>query len=211
MMRISKAVHLILALGAGCACLLAADAPSVRKDVMELGVFVGSNFAPGRDGATFDGFRPMGGGNVTYSIGKYILPYVEYSYFPEVHGSYRPTGATRTIDYSTQIHDFHGGVHLRTEPIPGTKLVPYAVFGIGGVRVNFTGTETYDDGSMGTLPAESAVLPSINYGGGLRYYFNENFGIRGEMKGYRPFNGTDRLTQSFGKFEFGIFWQKKVK
>jgi hypothetical protein len=211
LIRLPQAARLVLALSAACACLPAADAPSVRKGVMELGAFAGANFAPGQNGATFDGFRAMGGGNVTYSYWKYILPYAEYGYFPEIQGSYRPTGATRRIDYTTQIHDFHGGVHLRTEPIPGTKLVPYAVFGFGGVRVNFTGKEYYDNGDIAGLPKESAMLPCVNYGGGLRYYFNENFGIRGEMKGYRPFSGTERLTQSFGKVEFGIFWQKKLR
>ena len=211
MIRLPQAVRLVLALSVASACLPGADAPSVRKDVMELGAFVGSNFAPGQNGATFDGFRAMGGGNVTYSLWKYILPYAEYSYFPEIQGTFRPSGATRTIDYSSQIHDIHGGVHLRTEPIPGTKLVPYAVLGFGVVRLNLAGTENYDSGDIITLPKETAVLPCVNYGGGLRYYFNENFGVRAEMKGYRPFNGAARLTQSFGKFEFGIFWQKKLR
>ncbi len=211
MFRILQLSLLALTLSATCPCLYAADAPSVRKDVFEFGAFVGSNFAPGQNGANFDGFRAMGGGNVTYSIHKWVLPYFEYGYFPEVAGSFRPEGATRRIDYTNTIHDFHGGVHLRTDPIPGTGLVPYAVIGFGGVHTSFTGTEFYDNGSEATLPKESAMLPCFNVGGGLRYYFNENFGIRGEMKFYRPFNGTDRLTQGFGKVEFGIFWQKKVK
>lgn len=211
MFRAFQILSLCLLLSAPCALVFGADAPSVRKGVMELGAFGGANFAPGQDGATFDGFRAMGGGNVTYSVTKYILPYAEYGYFPEIQGSYRPEGATRRIDYTNQIHDFHGGAHLRTEPIPGTGLVPYAVIGFGMVRTSFTGKEYYDNGSIAVLPKESAVLPAVNFGGGLRYYFNENFGIRGEMKLYRPFNGTDRLTQAFGKVEFGIFWQKKLR
>ena len=47
----------------------------VRAGSFEVGGFVGSSYG-------IDQFRVMGGGNATYAVNKYLLPYVEFSYFP---------------------------------------------------------------------------------------------------------------------------------
>src|ERR1041385_2411668 len=99
----------------------------VRPNSFEVGGFAGASYG-------IDKFRGMGGGNVTYAINKYILPYVEYSYFPGIgrvqNGVFAGTGNPYRLTYSIPLSDFHGGVHIRI-PIREKPIVPYAVFGMG--------------------------------------------------------------------------------
>lgn len=197
---------------------LAQDAPSVRKNAFEVGGFIGANFAKSAEGATFDRFRAMGGGNVTYSVLTWLLPYAEYGYFPELSGSFKPDAET-TVDYKNKVHDLHFGVHMR-KTIPRIQLVPYAVLGYGGLRVTSSGLQLLEyldrnTGQMVTeripLSAQSQWISAFNYGAGLRYYVGENWGIRGELKLYKPFSDNDRFNRFFGKAEFGVFYQSGTR
>ena len=49
----------------------------IRPGSFEIGPFLGASYG-------IDETRVMGGGNVTFAINKYILPYVEYSYLPGI-------------------------------------------------------------------------------------------------------------------------------
>jgi hypothetical protein len=197
----------------GCAVLCVSTAPAIfaqsaphlSANTFEVGGFVGGSYG-------IDSWRIMGGGNVTYGINRYILPYAEFSYFPginrKIEGTFPTTGQPYSIVFDVPITDFHGGVHIRL-PIKESKVVPYLVFGLGMLRsaeTNYRATFSNPDGTRDEL---SGSVPSstdfaFNTGGGLRYYLNQRLGFRVEAKVYKP-SGT--FTNPFGKVEGGFFIQ----
>lgn len=185
-------------------CFAQGGGSFVRSGSFEVGGFVGASYG-------VDQFRVMGGGNVTYAVNKWILPYAEYSYFPGIARSVNLNlpGITGSQTISAPLSDFHGGVHIRV-PIRESPIVPYAVFGVGGltrfehtVNVSYVGA----DGLNHTIPTQvlGGTDAAINFGGGLRYYVNQRFGLRVEAKGYKTVNSD--FTPVFGKVEFGFFYQ----
>jgi hypothetical protein len=182
----------------------------VRAGSFEVGPFVGASYG-------IDQFRGMGGGNVTFAINKYILPYAEYSYFPGIGRTtttlFPGTQSSFTQVTSYPLSDFHGGVHIRF-PIHESPVVPYAVIGLGGLRQSARMiTINYKDingnpATAGPLPVPAQTDFTVNFGGGIRYYLSQRYGIRVEAKGYRPSGGSaNPVTSSFGKVEFGFFFQ----
>jgi hypothetical protein len=184
----------------------AAQVAVVRSGSFEIGGFVGASYG-------VDAFRAMGGGNVTYAVNRWLLPYVEYSYFPGIARSIsQPVpglpGVSAQTTYSAPLSDFHGGVHIRI-PIRESRVVPYLVFGLGGLthfsrttNLTYTGADGLSHNFTGTDPGGTDF--AVNFGGGLRYYVNQRFGFRLEAKGYKA-NGS--ITDTFGKVEAGFFYQ----
>jgi hypothetical protein len=179
----------------------------VRSGSFEVGPFLGASYG-------VDKFRFMGGGNVTFAINKYILPYAEYSYFPGIGrvttSFFSGSSATFTSSTSFPLSDFHGGVHIRI-PIRESPVVPYAVFGLGGLtHFSRTITATFLDASG--KPVQQPFMISsgtdfaVNFGGGIRYYISQRFGVRVEAKGYHP-SGSSPVSSTFGKVEAGFFFQ----
>jgi hypothetical protein len=190
---------------------------------IEIGGFVGATYG-------ISAYGVMGGGNVSYSINKHILPYVEYSYFPnlerEVGGRVGnvPTGDPYFADYKVAGNDFHGGLHYRF-PIKESRIVPYAVFGVGRMGYS-SGKVNLQYRSFGTLhdacpPSNEFCFSSpgggnvaINFGGGLRFYTHPRFGFRIEAKGYKPYGepasnfagATPGYSSPFLKVEGGVFF-----
>jgi hypothetical protein len=155
----------------------------------------------------------MVGGNVTIAVNRFVLPYVEYTYLPQVA---RPTiissvglGTTATVDRNISFSDFHGGIHIRV-PIHESPVVPYLAVGLGAlthfdqdVRVTFRNA----DGTTQTqtLTQTGGSDFAFNAGGGLRFYLRgPRFGFRAEAKVYKP---TGLFNNVFGKVEGGIFYQ----
>jgi hypothetical protein len=176
----------------------------VRTGSFEIDPFVGASYG-------IDETRFMGGGNISFAVSKNILPYVEYSYFPgigrNVTGTFSGTGAPYSEHFAIPLSDFHGGVHIRI-PIHESPIVPYAVFGVGGLTHAQT-TKTASFTSSGTtqevpLQVDGGTDFAFNFGGGLRYYLNSRYGFRVEAKAYKP---TGAFNQVFGKAEFGFFIQ----
>ncbi|HLK68528.1 MAG TPA: hypothetical protein VKU19_34080 [Bryobacteraceae bacterium] len=185
--------------------------PLVRQGSFEIGPFVGTTYGIGN-------FRLMGGGNVTYAVNKYILPYFEYSYFPGIgktsFGLTLPDGTPLNLVLHTiPLSDFHGGVHIRL-PIHEKPVVPYLSVAFGGLY-NPTTTVTANYMVFGQNVSQSLIVPgnvnpAFNAGGGIRYYLNQRFGLRVEAKGYKPFNrfiGPGTEVNAFGKVEAGFFYQ----
>jgi hypothetical protein len=178
----------------------------VRSGSFEVGGFVGASYG-------VDKFRVMGGGNGTYAINKWLLPYVEYSYFPGVARkiSQPIAGLSNTVangTFSLPLSDFHGGVHIRL-PIRESPIVPYLVFGVGTlthfkkpVDLSYLGADNVTHSFATTDPGGTDF--SVNFGGGLRYYINQRFGLRVEAKAYKP---NSSITSVFGKVEGGFFFQ----
>src|SRR4051812_32899558 len=96
-------------------------APSVRAGISEVGLYGGASYGA-------DSFRPMFGVNYSYSVNRFLLPYVEFSLFPELL-RVKETQANR-IEGTARLIDFHGGIHIRAAR-PESRFVPYAVLGFG--------------------------------------------------------------------------------
>lgn len=184
-----------------------AQSSAVRSGSIEAGGFVGASYG-------IDKLHPMGGGNITYAVNKWILPYFEYSYFPGIgHQSALALSPTVTLthNYTLPYSDVHGGVHIRI-PIAEKPIVPYVVFGLGTI-IYPSRTDTFTGTISGQPITQSVPVPggddfTINFGGGLRYYMGQSgkVGIRAEAKGYRIMEGAFSGT-TFGKVEFGFFYQ----
>lgn len=193
------------------ASVACAQVPAIRGGSVEVGGFVGASYG-------LTNYRVMGGGNVSYAINKYILPYGEFSYFPGVDrtlatGTFPSTGATYKISGPMSISDFHGGVHFRY-PIKESRLVPYGVFGVGGLNFSgFNANIAYTDSLGASHQIPNFSVPggtyfAINYGGGLRYYLSPTWGMRVEAKGYKPTGPSgSAYSDPFLKVEFGVFIQ----
>lgn len=184
----------------GAVGLSAQTASVVRSGSYEVGGFIGASYG-------IDDFRFMGGANVTYAANKYILPYAEFSYFPGIGRSQSRTipGLTQPvkISYNIPLTDFHGGVHIRM-PIREFPIVPYAVIGVGMIHAPERQFNVNVEGIQVPFTSAASTDAAVNFGGGLRYYINQRFGIRGEAKVYKP---TGQFKDTFGKVEFGFFIQ----
>ncbi|HTX33910.1 MAG TPA: hypothetical protein VME43_02780 [Bryobacteraceae bacterium] len=194
---------------AGAAAAFGQSVSFLRPGSIEVGPFLGASY--GIVNAQY-----MAGGNFTVAANKYILPYVEFTYLPQVASppvvSSLPAGVSSvSVDRNISFYDFHGGVHIRF-PIHEKPFVPYLAVGVGvlhHLQTTVTPTLTYTDGTTQTLPA--AIQPggsdfAVNFGGGVRYYFSSaKFGMRAEVKVYKP---TGSMYSSvFGKAEIGLFYQ----
>src|SRR5207237_587808 len=130
-----------------------------------------------------DEFRIMGGGNVAYALTRHFMPYGEFTYFPGIGRSTNiatPNGNVK-FNFSVPLSDFHGGVHIRL-PIRESRFVPYLVIGAGVVH-SYKRTEraviTDPNGSFSVdVPVAAQSDFAVNFGGGIRYYINERFGLR---------------------------------
>ncbi len=197
-MKITLRALLLTAVGA--LGLSAQTASVVRSGSYEVGGFVGASYG-------IDDFRWMGGANVTYAANKYILPYAEFSYFPGIGRKQSRTipGLSRPVDisYNIPLTDFHGGVHIRM-PIREFPIVPYGVFGVGMIRAPQREFNVNVEGIQVPFTSAATTDAAVNFGGGLRYYINQRFGIRAEAKAYKP---TGQFKETFGKVEFGFFIQ----
>lgn len=173
-----------------------AQTPDLRPGNFELGLYAGASYG-------VDSFRPMGGVNLSYSLPKLLLPYVEFSYFPELNRSY--SNKTDTFTESVKIEDIHAGVHIRILPHE-SRYVPYAVVGFGVLHSQGKVTDNLiGDSSHPTTDNIKANDPAVNFGAGLRIYHKSYLGYRIEFKEYRPVSG--QFTKFFSKTEGGIFFQ----
>src|SRR5208282_1121773 len=105
--RVGVLSGLLISLLSGC--IRASDVPWLKQNTWELGGFAGASYG-------VDKSRIMGGGNLTYSVLKNILPYAEVSYFPSIQRTLTqsvPTVGTETIKYDLPLADVNFGIHAR--------------------------------------------------------------------------------------------------
>src|SRR5579871_1113155 len=176
--------------------------PDLRPGNFELGLYGGASYG-------VDAFHGMGGVNLSYSLPKLLLPYVEFSYFPGIPRQEDNADHTDTFHGSDRLIDFHGGVHIRLAPSE-SRIVPYGVVGFGVLQSRITGYTHHNQPLPGqpvdeTQPTTTGTDPAVNFGGGVRVYQTSAFGYRAEVKVYRPLSG--RFTGVVPKFEGGIFFQ----
>lgn len=176
--------------GAILACALpvtAQDAPFLRRNNVEVGVFPGASYG-------VDKSRFLIGTNAAWAATKHVMPYGEFTYFPELNRTGEDSGGK--FDYKFRLYDLHGGIHLRI-PIKESRIVPYAALGAGYLRSILTISRNNVNRSANDF--------AVNGGGGLRFYVGERWGFRFEAKVYRTTNGD--LEGTFGKVVGGIFYQ----
>ena len=169
----------------------------IRANSFEIGGFAGASKG-------LDNYRAMGGGNVTYAVNKYLLPYGEFTYLPGIETSTVSEG--HQLTYKRSYSDIHGGVHVRLPVFRESPIVPYGVFGLGVLRSG-TITSSYTLNGQpitASYPGESHF--AINGGGGLRFYLSQSFGLRTEAKIYRESSGLN-AGSTFFKVELGFFFQ----
>lgn len=177
--------------------------PDLRPGNFELGLYGGASYG-------VDAFHGMGGVNLSYSLPKLLLPYVEFSYFPGIPRAEDAQDHSFTFHGSDRLIDFHGGVHIRLIKAE-SRVVPYAVLGFGVLNGRITGYNHFYATSNAAAvdqplrTPETSTDPAVNFGGGLRVYHTSAFGYRAEFKAYRPLSG--RFTNFVPKIEGGIFFQ----
>ena len=115
--------------------------------------------------------------------------------------SYIPMGG-QTIQFNgSTIQSSAKGINfnasLQYEFQPTRAVVPYAGAGLGLLRTSFSASST-GPGSFNAGGSSTDLY--FNFGGGLRYYINERWGIRPELQ---MFAGTD----TYARFAGGIFYQ----
>ncbi|MGD0364440.1 MAG: hypothetical protein ABSC93_26480 [Bryobacteraceae bacterium] len=192
---------------------VAQDVAILRPNQFEVGGFAGFSYG-------VDHSRAMGGGNITYSVLPWLLPYAEFSYFPSIERTYLsplPNGSPNYKEvFDIPLTDANFGVHARVR-LPHTRIVPYVVAGVGLLHSPARSENRYDyepnTGTYSTTPSSPVPVPvstnfAANFGGGFRYYLNERFGLRAETKGYLLSSGPLYQTGRWiYRATFGVFFQ----
>ncbi|MBL8227123.1 MAG: hypothetical protein JNL98_01545 [Bryobacterales bacterium] len=175
----------------------------LNAGTVEVGAFGGLTAGLGRTAAG-------AGGNIAVAANRWVLPYFEYTYFPDLlnrtaQEEIPAQGTARTIQVrrKNSFSDFHGGVHLRVPFKRNPSIMPYFAFGVGGLRKS-NGEVQFADGPTLEDPARTDL--AVNFGGGLRWYVRQNVGIRIEAKGYKPNSDVPAFNDAFMKVTFGVFY-----
>jgi len=135
------------------------------------------------------------GGGVAYAGTERLLAVGEFSYIPG--GSQKISGVGFAAKASARAYDFNGGIHFQF-PLKEPKAVPYVAAGVGALHGSASPTASV----MGTTVSTKASATDFyfNFGGGLRYYVSDRWGIRPELK---IFAGDE----TFVRLAIGIFYQ----
>lgn len=199
------------------------DVAFLKQGNVEVGAFGGFASGIGRTAAGV-------GGNVAVAASKVVMPYFEVTYFPDLLNrndqrefpvnitlpdGRRVTNAQGNALIKTSFMDYHGGVHLRIPIKSKPSVVPYGAFGAGILRRSeAAATYTFNVPGVTLQPVPQTFAAdsqfAVNFGGGLRVYATENFGIRIEAKGYKPTGDIIAGTSDpFFKLTFGVFYYFK--
>jgi hypothetical protein len=135
------------------------------------------------------------GGGLAYAATERLLAVGEFSYIPG--GSEKISGEGFAVKGSAKAYDFNGGIHFQF-PLKEPKAVPYVAAGVGALHSSASVRTTV----MGTTVSTKASATDFyfNFGGGLRYYISDRWGIRPELK---IFAGDE----TFVRLAIGIFYQ----
>jgi len=131
------------------------------------------------------------GGDLAYAHTKRLLLVGEFAFIPA--GS----EAAGVVKASAKAYDFNGGIHYQFK-IKEPKAVPYVAGGLG--VLHSTGSVKVSGFGGAFSQSASATDFYLNFGGGLRYYISDHWGIRPELKIYA---GDD----TFMRLAIGIFYQ----
>jgi opacity protein-like surface antigen len=197
---------LVVGFGGAVSPVFAQNRYPCKTGNFELGLFGGESYG-------LDRFRPMGGGNIAYGLNCHFFPFAEVSYLPGVLRTVTiPTGATTSYQqFNVNMTDFHGGLHIRV-PVPESRVLPYAVVGLGLIRGSSSTSTVYNVSNFGVVPFPQTIPSStnfaVNFGAGLRFFFSERFAVRVEFKGFKPTSAPAPLDpRVFYRFAIGPVFQ----
>jgi opacity protein-like surface antigen len=175
----------------------AANLPSISSTLQSGLNEIGVSGLTVKGGSNFDWFL---GGSVGYAISSNFLVVGEFHYnnAGSSNISYGSGSSAVNFGESLAITDFTGGVHWQI-PVSSKKLVPYLAAGVGGARA---AASVSGSGLPASVAATSTGL-SANFGGGLRYYIRDSWGVRPEVTFVRI------PGQNYVRFGVGVFWQSK--
>jgi len=89
---------------------------------------------------------------------------------------------------SKDVDIYRYGVNLVYNFMPDSKLIPFLTVGVGGMTLD--GPDAYDF---------NETDPTVDFGGGLKYYFNDNWAIRGDIRDVVRFDSsTSNLEYTLG-------------
>jgi hypothetical protein len=179
--QVRRRVLTILLCALAPVCLLAQSAES---DVGEIGGSGGGSFGAGT--------HPYVGGSTGLALSKSWLALLDVGYTPmgndiiwRRHDVQSPQGS--------YLLDAGLNFHVR---FPVTeRLAPYALFGAGLLFNSFTAIS----GPQGTLIGIHDFKGSFQTGAGLRYYINESWGLRPEVK-------VIVSSRTFTRVSVGVFY-----
>src|ERR1035441_4135764 len=199
-------VGLMLGFSGAVSPVFARDSYPCKPGNFELGLFGGESYG-------LDRFRPMGGGNIAYGLNCRFFPFAEASYLPGILRTVNvPTGTTTALQrFGVNMTDFHGGLHIRV-PLPESRVLPYAVVGLGLIRGSSSTGTVYLVGPYSVVPFSQTIPSStnfaVNFGAGLRFFFSERFAVRVEFKGFKPTSAPTPLDpRIFYRFAIGPVFQ----
>lgn len=179
----------------------------------------GLKYAPG---AKAPGLAGVGLG---LSLYKGLSVYGDYSYvFKQTSGAsvnFFGTGDTATAvrQYSLAV----GGLQMAIPSVQ--RFSPYVEIGGGELHNSYNLYETITNlnGNNYTFDTNSKAhpnLPVIHYGGGVRYFVGERWGLKFAVNGYKTFRGIDQAVptsgtfgsatvsrRGFGDVTLGLFWR----
>lgn len=135
------------------------------------------------------------GGGLAYAVKPRLLAVGEFSYIPG--GGEQVSGPGYVVKTSSRAYDFNGGIHFQF-PLREPKAVPYVAAGLGALH----GSASYTGSALGQTYSGKASSTDFyfNFGGGLRYYVSERWGLRPELK---IFAGDE----TYVRLAIGIFYQ----
>ncbi len=170
----------VLVAVAGSGVLMAADTEAGTTEAVGFGGLVAGI---GTHGAL--------GGGIAYAATDRILAVAELSYIPT--GGVSGSVAGFSFKSSSRVFGLDGGIHYQFPK--DEKLIPYVAAGVGVLH----GSGSFSTTGVGSTSISSTDL-YFNFGGGLRYYLADNWGIRPELK---IFAGDE----TFVRIGVGIFYQ----
>ncbi len=179
--RVRRRVLAVLICALAPTCLLAQSSDS---DVGEIGVSGGGSFGAGT--------HPYVGGSTGLAFARNWMGLLELGYTPmgndiiwRRHDVQSPQGS--------YLLDAGFNFHVRF-PVK-ERLAPYALFGAGMLFNSFTAIS----GPQGALIGIQDFKGSFQTGAGFRYYINEYWGIRPEVK-------VIVSSRTFTRFTVGVFY-----
>ncbi|MBI4472198.1 MAG: hypothetical protein HY646_05985 [Acidobacteria bacterium] len=121
--------------------------------------------------------RWLAGGSLAVAATSHLLIVAEVShnFFANPSFNVRTGSTSTTFRTPVNIRDFTGGVHYQV-PVRSRTLAPYVAFAAGASRFSASSENAPTSFSV------TDVNPTVNFGGGLRFYLSDHLGFRPDVR-----------------------------
>jgi hypothetical protein len=179
-------IHTTLSIALLCISCSLVRAQSAESDIGELSVFGGGAFGIGT--------HPFAGGSTGIAFSRYALPLFDFSFSHFGQDTLRRQPGIATKD--SNLYDFNVSAHIRYPITP-----KWAVYGIVGPSLLLNNYEVAS--TSGTNGTRNDVNFGFHTGGGVRYHFNDTWGIRPELR-------VVISNQTYVTFSVGVFFNTET-